>query len=61
MSNVCPNQCKRNSVLISVREEVRIKHKKNLKLFIDYSEAIDNVPEQLKDYNPTKKKIVNSV
>ena len=35
----------------------RIKQKKNLKIFIDYSQTIDEVYENVEDYhNPTKKK-----
>ena len=43
-------------LLISWREKVRIKTLKNPKVFIDYSQTIDDVHENLEDYNPTKKK-----
>ena len=42
-------------VLINRREKVGIKKLKNPKAFIDYSQAIDDVYEDLEDYNPTKK------
>ena len=45
-------------MLINGREKVRIKNLKNPKAFIDYSQTIDNVYENLEDYNPTKKKRV---
>ena len=35
-----------------------MKELKNPKAFIDYSETIDNVYENLEDYNPTKKRKV---
>ena len=37
------------------REKVGIKKLKNPKAFIDYSQTIDDVCENLEDYNPTKK------
>ena len=37
------------------RKKVRIKSFRNPKAFIDYSQTIDGVYENLKDYNPTKK------
>ena len=45
-------------LLIYGREKVRIKNFKNPKVFIDYSQTIDNVYENLEDYNPTKKRRV---
>ena len=45
-------------LLINGREKVGIGHLKNRKTFIDYSQTIDNVYENLEDYNPTKKKRV---
>ena len=46
----------KNKLLISRREKVRIKKIKNPKAFINYSQAIDDVYENLEDYNPTKKR-----
>ena len=40
------------------REKVGIKILKNPEGFIDYSQTIDNVYENLEDYNPTKKRRV---
>ena len=40
--------------LINGREKVEIKKLKNLKAFIEYSQAIDDVYENLEDYNLTK-------
>ena len=48
-------------LLINRREEVGIKNLKNSEPFIDYSQTIDDVYENFKDYNPTKKKSINSV
>ena len=45
-------------LLINQREKVGIKKLKNPKAFIDYSQTIDNVYENLEDYNPTKKRKV---
>ena len=45
-------------LLINGREKVGIKTQKNPKAFIDYSQAIDYVYENLEDYNPTKKRRV---
>ena len=45
-------------LLINGREKVEIKNLKNPKTFIDYSEKINNVYENLEDYNPTKKRVV---
>ena len=44
--------------LINGREKVGIKTLKNPKAFIDYSQTIDDVYENLEDYNPTTKKRV---
>ena len=43
-------------MLINKREKVGIKKLKNPKAFIDYSQAFDDVYENLEDYNPTKKR-----
>ena len=40
-------------MLINGREKVGIENFKNLKAFIDYSQIIDDVYENLEDYNPT--------
>ena len=40
------------------REKVEIKKLNNLKAFIDYSQTVDDVYENLEDYNPTKKRKV---
>ena len=45
-------------LLINRREKVRVKTLKNPKAFIDYLETVDDVYENLKDYNPTKKRRV---
>ena len=45
-------------LLINEREKVGIKTLKNPKGFIDYSQTIDDVYENLEDYNPTKKRRV---
>ena len=45
-------------LFINGREKVRIKNLKNPKAFIDYSQTIDDVYENLEDYNPTKKRRV---
>ena len=45
-------------MLINGREKVGIKILENPKAFIDYSETIDSVYEDLEDYNPTKKRRV---
>ena len=42
-------------MLINGRKNVRIENS-NPKEFIDYSQAIDDVYENLEDYNPTKKR-----
>ena len=41
---------------INGREKVGIKNLKNQKTFIDYSQTIDDVYENLEGYNPTKKR-----
>ena len=46
-----------NCLLIEKKQELRIKKPKE---FIDYSQTIDNVYENLEDYNPTKKKSVKA-
>ena len=43
-------------LLINGRVKVGIKALKNLKAFIDYSKTIDDLYENLEDYNPTKKR-----
>ena len=45
-------------MLINGREKLGIENLKNPKVFIDYSQTIDYVYENLEDYNPTKKRIV---
>ena len=45
-------------MLINEREKVGIKKLKNPKAFIDYSQTIDDVYENLEGYNPTKKRRV---
>ena len=45
-------------LLINGKEKVGIKTVKNPKAFIDYSQTIDDVYENLEDYNPTKKRRV---
>ena len=45
-------------LFINGREKVGIKNFKNPKVFIDYSQTIDDVYENLEDYNPTKKRRV---
>ena len=42
-------------MLINVREKIGTENLNNPKIFIDYSQTIDNVYENLEDYNPTKK------
>ena len=43
-------------MLIKGREKLGIKILKDPKAFIDYSQTIDHVYENLEDYNPTKKR-----
>ena len=45
-------------LLINGREKVRIEILKNPNAFIDYLQTIDDVYENLQDYNPSKKKRV---
>ena len=45
-------------LLANKREKVGIEKTKNLKAFIDYSQANDDFYENLEDYNPTKKRKV---
>ena len=47
--------------LINGREEVVNKTLKNPKAFNDYSQTIDDVYKNLKDFNPTKKRRVSKV
>ena len=42
--------------LINKREKVGIKNFKTPKAFIDYSQTIDDIYENLEDYNPTNKR-----
>ena len=48
-------------LLVNRREKLGIKNLKNPKAFIDYSQKIDDVYENLEDYNPTKKRRVLKV
>ena len=48
----------KSQLLINGREKVGIKTIKNPKAFIDYSQTIDDVYENLEDYNQTKKRRV---
>ena len=48
----------KNQSLINGRENVRNENLKNLKAFIDYSQTIHDVYENLENYNPTNKKRV---
>ena len=45
-------------LLINGRKTVGIKKSKNPKAFIDYSETIDDVYQNLVNYNPTNKRRV---
>ena len=45
-------------MLIQRREKVGIENLKNSKALVDYSQTIDDVYENLGDYNPTKKRRV---
>ena len=45
-------------MLINEREKVWIKKLKNQKAIIDYSQTIDDVYENLEEYNPVKKRKV---
>ena len=44
-------------LLINEWKKVAIKKLKNPKTFIDYSQKIDDVYENLEDYKPTKKQL----
>ena len=44
------------SLLINRRKIEEIKQTKNLKVFINYSETINDLYETFEDYNPTKKR-----
>ena len=48
----------KNQLLINGREKAVSEMLKNLKAFIHYLQIIDAVNENVKDYNPTKKKRV---
>ena len=48
----------RYQLLINGRERVGIKTLKNPKIFTNYWQTIDDVYENLEDYNPTKKRRV---
>ena len=43
-------------MLINGREKVGIENLINPKAFTDYTQSIDDVYENLEDYNPTKKR-----
>ena len=45
-------------MLINEREKVGIENLKNPKEFIDYSQKIDDVYKNMKEFNPTKKRRV---
>ena len=45
-------------MLVNGREKKGIKKLKKSKAFIDYSQTIDDVYENLEDYNPTQKERV---
>ena len=47
--------------LINGREKGEIENLKDPKAFIEYSQTIDDVYENLEDYNPTKKRRVLTV
>ena len=51
----------KNQLLINGRKKVGIEIVKNPKALIDYSQTIDDVYENLEDYNPTKKRRVLKV
>ena len=42
-------------MLIKEREKVGIENLKNPKAFVDHSQTVDDVYENLESYNPTKK------
>ena len=43
-------------MLINGREKVGTEILKNLKAFVDYSQILDDVYENMEDYNPKKEK-----
>ena len=43
-------------MLINGREKVGTEILKNLKAFVDYSQILDDVYENMEDYNPKKKR-----
>ena len=45
-------------LFIDGKEKVEIKNLENTKAFIDYLETIDDVYENVEDYNPAKKRRV---
>ena len=47
-----------SKIHINGREKVGIENLKNPKASIDYSQTVDDVYENLEDYNPTKKRRV---
>ena len=46
----------RDQVGIKGRDQVEIKKLENTKAFIDYSQTIDDIYENLEDYNPTRQR-----
>ena len=50
-----------NQLLNNGREKLGIKKLKDLKVIFHYSQTIDDVYEDLKDYNPTNKRKVSIV
>ena len=56
MSQIGPLESK-YQLLINGTEKVEIENFKNPKTFIGYSQTIDDVYENLEEYNPTKKRI----
>ena len=51
--------CESNyQLLITGREKVGIKRLKNPKVFIDHSHTVNDLYQNLEDYNPTKKRRV---
>ena len=44
-----------------INRRVEIKELKNTKTFIDYSQTVEGVYENVEDYNPTKKRKVSTV
>ena len=49
------------SYLLMEKEKDQLKIKKKSKAFIDYSHTLDDTHTNLEDYNPTKKRSVNSI